>query len=65
MQKITTLSGMKVRSGIYAGYWTCTGVQGPKSPTGYYRLPSAKVCYKAKYAPIFGAPAVLGGSDED
>lgn len=65
MQKPTFSPGMKVRSGVTAGYWTCTGLQGQQSPPGYYYRPFAKVCYKPKYAPIFGAPAAFGGDDQD
>ena len=57
--------GLKVRTGITAGYWTCSGVKGAKDKYGYYyNRPYAAVCYKPKNAPLFGAPAVPGG-DED
>lgn len=58
--------GLKVRTGLAAGYWTCTGVKGARDKYGYYyNRPYAAVCYKPKYAPLFGAPAAPGGSDTD
>jgi hypothetical protein len=56
-------AGIHLRSGLIAGYWTCTGVQGTQGAPGYYCQPSMKVCYKPKNAMLYGAPAAPGGSD--
>jgi len=55
---------LDVRTGIKSGYWTCTGVKGQADAQGYYwDQPQAAVCYKPKYAPLFGAPAAPGGGE--
>jgi hypothetical protein len=60
----TSLKHLKVHTGITAGYWTCTGVRGQQDAQGYYwNSPQAAVCYKPKYASLFGAPAVPGGDE--
>jgi hypothetical protein len=62
--KKTILNNFIVRTGITSGYWTCTGVRGQSDERGYYwNNPQAAVCYKPKYAPLFGAPAAPGGTD--
>jgi hypothetical protein len=59
-----TTTGLKVRTGLASGYWTCTGVQGQHDWRGYYmNNPKASVCYKPKYAPLYGAPAEPGGGE--
>jgi hypothetical protein len=64
INKKTTLKTMKVRTGLTSGYWTRTGVRGVSDANGYYwNNPQAAVCYKPKYAPLFGAPAVPGGEN--
>jgi hypothetical protein len=56
---------LKVRTGLSSGYWTCTGVTGTHDKRGYYwNYPKAAVCYKPKYAPIVGAPAIMGGGGD-
>lgn len=55
---------LRVRTEIKSGYWTCTGVQGQQDWRGYYlNGATAALCYKPKYAPIFGAPALYGGDN--
>ena len=57
--------GFKVQTDLKSGYWTCTGVKGKHDKRGYYwNYPKAAVCYKPKYAPIVGAPVVLGGGED-
>jgi hypothetical protein len=62
-QKQTTSLGVPVRTALKSGYWTCTGVYGTPDATGVVHGARASVCYKPKYAPIFGAPAFPGGGD--
>lgn len=51
--------GLAVRTGVTAGYWTCTGVRGKADRRGIFWNPKMSACYKPKYAPIFGAPVPL------
>lgn len=63
-QQKTVRTAIVVRTDLYSGYWTCTGVKGAHDWQGYYyNNPTAAVCYKPKYAPLFGAPASPGGDD--
>lgn len=60
----SNLTSLRVRTGLNSGYWTCTGVRGQTDNQGYYwNNPQAAVCYKPKYAPLFGAPAAPGGGE--
>ncbi len=62
----TITPSLKVRTDLSAGYWTCTGVQGSHDRRGYYwDSPTASVCYKPKYAPLFGAPVAPGDEDDE
>jgi hypothetical protein len=56
---------LHVRTDIKAGYWTCTGVKGAQNMRGVFQHPRASVCYKPKYAPIYGAPASYGGDESE
>ena len=65
-QQDVSTHGLKVRTGLTAGYWTCNTVTGTHDQNGYYwDYPKAAVCYKPKYAQIIGAPVALGGGDDN